>query len=81
MRRNSLKIENDEIEDIYTEGYSGKWAKMISKDGHGIGMFYIKHLIEMNGGYFSINAGVNVTNINGIPYANNEFLLSLPLDI
>ena len=58
-----------------------KWAKMISKDGHGIGMFYIKHLIEMNGGYFSINAGVNVTNINGIPYANNEFLLSLPLDI
>lgn len=77
----SLKIENDEIEDIYTEGYSGKWAKMISKDGHGIGMFYIKHLIEMNGGYFSINAGVNVTNINGIPYANNEFLLSLPLDI
>ena len=48
---------------------------------NGIGMFYIKHLIEMNGGYFSINAGVNVTNINGIPYANNEFLLSLPLDI
>ena len=56
-------------------------AKNKSKDGHGIGMFYIKHLIEMNGGYFSINAGVNVTNINGIPYANNEFLLSLPLDI
>lgn len=76
----SLKIEENEIEDIFTEGYSGKWAKMISKDGHGIGMFYIKHLIEMNGGSFSINAGVNITNIDGIPYTNNEFLLSLPLD-
>ena len=37
----SLKIENEEIEDIYQEGYSGKWAKMISKEGHGIGIFYI----------------------------------------
>ena len=37
----SLKIENEEIDDIYKEGYSGKWAKMISKEGHGIGMFYI----------------------------------------
>lgn len=77
----SLKIDKDEIEDIYTEGYSGKWAKMISKDGYGIGMFYIKHLIEMNDGKFSVKAGENATNINGIPYANNEFLLSLPLDI
>ena len=76
----SLKIEEDEIEDIYTEGYSGKWAKKIEEDGHGIGMFYIKHLIEMNDGSFSIKTGTNITNINGIPYVNNEFLISLPLD-
>ena len=76
----SLKIEDDEIEEIYTEGYSGKWAKKIEEDGHGIGMFYIKHLIEMNDGCFSIKTGTNITYINYIPYVNNEFLISLPLD-
>lgn len=77
----SLKIEEEEIKDIYTEGYSGKWAKMISKDGHGIGMYYIKRLTEINGGHFSIQAGMTVTKIKGIPYAYNEFSLSLPRDI
>ena len=77
----SLKIENEEIEDIYQEGYSGKWAKMISKEGHGIGMFYIKRLTEMNGGYLNVQAGITVTKINGIPYAYNEFCLSLPREI
>ena len=77
----SLKIENEEIEDIYKEGYSGKWAKMISKEGHGIGMFYIKRLTEMNGGYLNVQAGITVTKINGIPYAYNEFCLSLPREI
>lgn len=81
IRMFSLKIENEEIEDIYKEGYSGKWAKMISKDGHGIGMFYIKRLTEMNGGYLNVQAGITVTKINGIPYAYNEFCLSLPREM
>ena len=35
----------------------------------------------MNDGKFCVKAGGNVTNINGIPYASNEFILNLPLDI
>lgn len=77
----SLKIEEEEIEDIYKEGYSGKWAKMISKNGYGIGMFYIKHLIEMNDGHLNVQAGFTVTKINGIPYAYNEFCLCLPREM
>lgn len=77
----SLKIEKDEIYSIFEEGRSGKWAKMVSKNGHGIGMYYIKRLVELNGGCFEVLAGNNVLKADGIPYGYNEFTITLPLYI
>ena len=75
----SLKIEDNEIYNIYSEGYSGKWAKILQKEGNGIGMYYIKILTELNKGRFFINSGSKLLDFGGVPYANNVFIFELPL--
>ncbi len=76
----SLKMESDEIENIFKEGFSGYWAKKSSRNGHGIGMFYVKELARKNGGGdFEIHKGHTVTKDNNdTPYSYNSFILKLP---
>lgn len=75
----SLYIEKEERNLIMQEGVSGIWAKRLEKDGHGIGMFYIQRLIELNNGRFCLVAGDAKTYYNSIPYANNKFVIDLPI--
>lgn len=75
----SLYIEPDERDRIMREGESGSWAKRTGKDGHGIGMFYIKRLTELNKGHFTLIAGNTKTYDDGIPYSYNSFRIELPL--
>lgn len=49
----------------------------MGKDGHGIGMFYIKRLTELNEGIFSIKAGDEKIYFEGVPYAYNSFKIVL----
>lgn len=72
----SMVIEGDEVDKIMLEGYSGKWSRIANKSGNGIGMHYIKYLMELNLGEFSIVPGSSATRINNIPYAQNRFVLS-----
>ena len=73
----STVIENDEKERIMEEGYSGKWSKAMNRSGNGIGLYYMKYLTELNGGKFSIIPGEPIARYDGIPYANNKFIISL----
>lgn len=73
----SLYIEESEREHLHKDGYSGKWAKIMNKDGHGIGMYYIKKLIELNGGTFMVECGNAKNYVDGVPYAWNVFILRL----
>lgn len=73
----STVIEVDEVDKIMEEGYSGKWSRAMNKSGDGIGMYYIKYLTELNHGEFRVNAGASSTKYNGIPYARNQFIVSL----
>ncbi len=69
----SLQITDEDYENMYEEGYSGYWAKIQALDGSGIGMYYIKRLMNLNKGDFSIERGNNNFLVDGIPYSTNTF--------
>lgn len=74
----SLYINQDEESEIFNEGYSGIVAKQLKKAGKGIGMYRAKRLIELNNGTLTVEAGEAIK-INGIDYANNKFIIALPI--
>lgn len=69
----SLLITDDDLENIFEEGYSGYWAKIQSREGRGIGMYYVKRLMDLNKGKFTIERGRSSFQIDGIPYSRNTF--------
>lgn len=75
----SLFITQEEKELIFNEGYSGISALDSKLNGDGIGMFRAKRLIELNGGTISVDAGTDKFEDNELCYANNTFLIKLPL--
>lgn len=75
----SMKIEDEEKEKICSKGYSGKYAVLSGCQGHGIGMFYIKKLVELNKGEFTFDSRGSFFLVNGIPYVNNIFKITLPI--
>ena len=78
FQMHSLYMGQDEIDMIFTEGYSGINAKKAHLNGDGIGMYRAKKLIELNGGTLSVNAGpVNIID-NNLEYALNHFIINLP---
>jgi signal transduction histidine kinase len=77
FKMRSLHIAADEKEKIFTEGYSGKAACNCLLNGDGIGMWQIEQMVKLNNGQVSVNCGQEAFQINGIPYADNEIILTL----
>lgn len=75
----SLKIADDEVHSIFTEGTSGKFPKALGKAGAGVGMGLIDSIIKLNNGrfFFERKEGEEET-IIGLPYQCNIFTLELP---
>ena len=72
----SLQITDEDYENIFEEGYSGYWAKVQALEGSGIGMYYIKRLMNLNKGQFSIERGKSIFQVDGIPYSTNTFIFT-----
>jgi signal transduction histidine kinase len=72
----SLTVREDEVEQIFAEGFSGRSAKYHKLNGNGIGLFVAKRMAIMNSGSLVL--------LNGMPqqmtpnYARNKFTLILP---
>ena len=80
MEMTSLKIEPTEIDNIFTENYSGVWAKKLDLDGDGIGMYVVQKLAKLNKGnvFFEINFDDKSTIfLDGVPYENNRINVEL----
>lgn len=70
----SVKVSQDEIEEIFLENVSGYWTQKYYLSGDGIGMFMVNKLIKLNNGETIFKINQNETkNIEymGIPYENN----------
>lgn len=50
FKMKSLFLDDEEVEKIYSEGYSGKVAKECKLNGDGIGMWQINRMMKLNGG-------------------------------
>ena len=75
----SLYIQPGEEDEIFNEGYSGEIAKKVDMAGKGIGMYRARRLIELNNGTITVEPGEFPENIKNIDYANNRFIITLPL--
>jgi K+-sensing histidine kinase KdpD len=77
FKMRSLHIDNDELDKIFNEGYSGKAAVNCELNGEGIGMWQINKMVQLNNANIKVNNGQDIININNAPYSDNEFILSL----
>jgi len=72
----SLKVQDDEKEKIFIEGFSTKIAKKNGKAGKGIGMSRVKQILALNNGDISLSEGNKFNSID-TKYSNNIFKISL----
>lgn len=76
FKMESLKIEDDEVEKIYTEGYSGKNANRIQKNGDGIGLWRIIQMFDLNQVKLEIKRGTVIENVMGFDFTLNTFIMT-----
>lgn len=72
----SLFVEEDEVEKIFIEGYSGKHAKQLGLHGDGIGMWRISQMMTLNKGSVKFINGTNRFISGGHVYGENQIILS-----
>lgn len=73
----SILVNPDEVDKIFQEKYSGHWASESGLQGHGIGMYYAKKLVELNNGTINFVAGKEKYQFEGLPYADNIIEITL----
>lgn len=74
----SLEIEPDEVNLIFEEGYCGKNAKILKKNGNGIGLNFVNRILKLNNAELKLKANINPRRnkyFQGLRYTNNVFEL------
>lgn len=71
----STYIRPTERTSIFNEGYSGEIARLMHKNGDGIGMWRIKQMMELNYGSCTVIFGDKLENVMGFDFSNNVFIL------
>jgi light-regulated signal transduction histidine kinase (bacteriophytochrome) len=71
----SFYIEPEELEKIFTEGYSGKEVKKARKNGEGIGLWRVSQMLQLNDASIKINAGTDIEKLMGFRFSDNEIIL------
>ena len=80
IEMNSLKVESSELKELFSENYSGNWARKLDLDGDGIGMYIVKKLTEMNNGKVRFEINIDKLSpiiLDKIPYERNRFIIEL----
>lgn len=76
FKMKSLYIDNDEVERIFIEGYSGQVAKEWKLNGDGIGMWQINRMMRLNHGRIKFINGQDIEVVRGMKFANNTIVLT-----
>ena len=70
----SIIIEDDEVEKIFEESYSGRNAQKNNKSGDGIGMFRVKRLLDLNKATILVNRDYQrIERYKNVDYGRNIF--------
>ncbi|MEA5401280.1 hypothetical protein VB776_00045 [Arcicella sp. DC2W] len=76
FKMKSLYVDNDEVEKIFIEGYSGKAAKEYKLNGDGIGMWQINRMMKLNNGKVQFINGQDIENVRDKKFADNKIILT-----
>ncbi|MEE1063338.1 MAG: ATP-binding protein, partial [Paludibacteraceae bacterium] len=74
----SYHIYKEDLDKIYTEGYSGKIAVEQKTAGLGLGMYLVDIMVKLHNAKLVINPGEEINKIGKIMYSQNEFILYIP---
>lgn len=74
----SYHIYNEDLEQIYNEGYSGRIAVEQKTAGHGLGMYLVNIMAKLHNAKLVIKPGEIIKTNGKIPYSENEFVLHIP---
>lgn len=75
----SIYVLPDEENAIFEDGFKGEMAKQTGKSGKGLGLSRARRLIHLCGGELSLEPGESSDEKDGIQYAINKFIISLPI--
>jgi hypothetical protein len=76
FKMKSLYLDDDEVEKVFGEGYSGKVAKECKLNGEGIGMWQINRMLKLNNGSVSFKNGKDVEIVKDKKFATNLITLT-----
>jgi len=71
----SLKVNENEKDIIFNNGYSGECARENGKSGKGIGMARVKQILELNNGSIELSKSLPLDKDSN--YSNNIFKISI----
>lgn len=74
----SYHIYNEDLDQIYNEGYSGKIAVEQKTAGQGLGMYLVDIMVKLHNAKLLIQPGIEIKKIGKIPYSENVFVLHIP---
>lgn len=74
----SYHIFKEDLDQIYTEGYSGKIAVEQKTAGLGIGMYLVDIMVKLHNAKLLISPGEEENKNGKISYSENEFVLYIP---
>lgn len=74
----SYHIFKEDLDQIYTEGYSGKIAVEQNTAGLGLGMYLVDIMVKLHNAKLLINPGEEENKNGKISYSENEFVLYIP---
>jgi|GEM_PF-5270844 len=75
------KLEDNEFDGIFLKGVRGRHARASGKEGSGIGLYFLRLLVEAHEGSVEVSQGAQKQMVKGIPYHEMKFILSFPAHI
>jgi signal transduction histidine kinase len=76
FKMKSLYLDDEEVEKIFIEGYSGKVAKECKLNGDGIGMWQINRMMKLNKGSVKFINGQDIVTVRDKKFATNQIVLT-----
>lgn len=73
FKMTSIHIEEEEIEKIFNDNYSGVRVKQKNKQGAGLGMGLMKNALKLNNAEIKILPGTSINTLGKVDYSENEF--------
>lgn len=74
----SLRVNDDERERIFEENYSGEYARAKGLSGDGLGLFFVREMLALNGATIKLETGAPPRIVEDSSMALNQFVIEFP---